>query len=573
MPYRHRTSSSYKLLRGNKAVSDAIQRYERKQKHGRQSPSTAKPRAKPAIKTGLIIKPRLEGGVVDISTLPRVKSHENGYVKMWFQDNDMKYVVSLVDAPQDSNQEIRISTPQDRFVILASKTKNLTEADVRRALRNAMSTRSHTAIEQVTESPKLAQLPSPPPIKTNSIPDANAEPSFTHFKKYGTVGVQSYEVSEQDYVDRQLEKERTRLTANIKGYEQELAKIKDSRKKKQIDDFQMYIAISQKRLATLSTPEGKASHEHSYKNNYVELVKEAIKHGEPVPNEVIEQRPEFQVAKNSRQRYEKGLHTSFANKSAAVNAVMFHEKGYKVKRQDGKQILPSQISEIDRGINEVQEATGSTKDIMYKSDLTIAHTSGTFPFLGKQGGLYHPAEKTITTGVEIDFFGKKIPMRSLAHEWGHWLDHEAGAETRNGYEFYTTGKSSRRIKSFKEGLSNSERYSNPLFYKAESSMNAPRIVRHLQNPSELGHEMTDEEKQQAKELTARIGYYYRDPREIWARLTEQYVAEHHGKETIAAEKPEYYEKHPAYWNKETFNEMKPMIQTEIERRTSIVRGT
>jgi hypothetical protein len=47
MPYRHRTSSSYKLLRGNKAISDAIQRYEAKQKHGRQSPLRTKLRAKP----------------------------------------------------------------------------------------------------------------------------------------------------------------------------------------------------------------------------------------------------------------------------------------------------------------------------------------------------------------------------------------------------------------------------------------------------------------------------------------------------------------------------------------------
>jgi len=413
----------------------------------------------------------------------------------------------------------------------------------------------------------------PQTIKTDSIPEAKAEPPFTHFKKYGPVGVQSYEVSEQDYINRQVEKEKARLTSNIKWYSEELEKIKDSHKKKQIQDYQDYIAFAQARLAILNTPKGKAMLEDSAKNNYVELVKKAIKHGDPVPDEVIEQRPEFQVAKDSRRRYEKGLHTSFANKSVAVNAVMFHEKGYKVKRQDGKPILPKQIAEIDQGTKEIEVAVGSTKEAMQKSDLTIAHTSGTFPFLGKQGGLYHPAEKTITTGVEIDFFGKKIPMRSLAHEWGHWLDHEAGTETRNGYEFYTTGKSSRRIKSFKEGLSNSERYSNPLLQKAESSMNAPRIVRRLQNPSELGHEMTAEEKQQAKELTARIGYYYRDPREIWARLTEQYVAEHHGKETIAAEKPEYYEKHPAYWNKETFDEMKPMIKAEIARRISIARGT
>lgn len=78
---------------------------------------------------------------IDISTLPRIREQENGYVKMWFQDPDMNYIASLVDAPEDANQEIRVSTPQDCFVILASKTRNLSESDVRRCLRNAMQTR------------------------------------------------------------------------------------------------------------------------------------------------------------------------------------------------------------------------------------------------------------------------------------------------------------------------------------------------------------------------------------------------------------------------------------------------
>ena len=453
----------------------------------------------------------------------------------------------------------------------------LTQGTSRRRIRVASILDSQRTLSQYPTSQQRTVLVKPQVVQTSSIPEVQAQPPYTHFKKYG-LGVSSWEVSEQDYIDRQFEKEKTRLNANIKNYREEIASISSNphirsvQKEKKIAEYQMYIDAWQHKLQQLETSEGKAQLTHAYKNNYIELVKEAIKHGEPVPNEVIEQRPEFQVAHDSRKRYEKGLHTSFANKSAAINAVMFLEKGYKVKRQDGKEIQPHQIAEIDQGMQEIQQATGPSKEAMQKSDLTIAHTSGTYPFLGKQGGLYHPAEKTITTGVEIDFFGKKIPMRSLGHEWGHWLDHEAGTQTRNGYEYYTTGKSSRRIKSFKEGLSKTEEYSNPLFKKAEYSMNAPQEVRRLQNPSLLGHEMTEEEKQKAKELNARIGYYYRDPRETWARLTEQYIAEYHGKETIVAEKPEYYHKHPAYWNKETFEEMKPMIKAEIERRQAIARG-
>lgn len=423
-------------------------------------------------------------------------------------------------------------------------------------------------------------LVQPETVKINSILEVQSEPSFRHFKKFSDKGTSSWEVSEEDFITRQFEKERARLNGNIKYYQDVITNLSEDpnlravSKKKRTDESEMYIELNRRMLTRLDTPEGKDSKEHTYKNNYLEIVKEAIKHGEPVPDEVVEQKPEFQVAKNSRQRYEKGLHTSFANKSAAVNAVMFHEKGYKVKRQDGKPILDSQIAEIDNAINEVQEAVGPTKDMMQKSDLTIAHTSGTFPFLNSTSlGIYHPAENTITTGVQLLLLGKKSELRSLAHEFGHWLDYQAGGENKKGYEFYTNGKSSRRVKSYRSALSKEEEYSNGLFKKAEYSMNNSRAVRLAQNPSQLGRDMTEEEKAQAREWTARIGSYYRDSREIWARLVEQYVAEQHGKATTAAESPEYYEKHPAYWNKGTFNEMKPTVKAEIERRTSIARGT
>jgi hypothetical protein len=162
-------------------------------------------------------------------------------------------------------------------------------------------------------------------------------------------------------------------------------------------------------------------------------------------------------------------------------------------------------------------------------------------------------------------------MRSLAHEWGHWLDHEAGTETRDGHEFYTNGRTQRKVKAFKTGLSKTD-YTNPLIRKATDNMNDRWAIRKLQNPPN-NRELTKEEKNQVKEMRARIGTYYEDPREVWARLTEQYVAEHHGKATVASEKPGYYENHPAYWNKENFEEMKPMIKAEMDRRIAIARGT
>lgn len=417
-------------------------------------------------------------------------------------------------------------------------------------------------------------LTQPAIVNTASIPDALIAKPPTAFKKYSE-GARSFEVSEEDFVQRYIEKERTRLAGNLKYWQAQLDTLgpKATAKRR---DAEMSVEINKRLLARIESndPEKLASITHDANRNYNELVRVAIKKGEPVPDAVVEQKPEFQIARDARRRYEKGLHTSFANKSAAVNAVMFHEKGYKVKRQDGKEIASNQIQEIDHGMGEISLAVGDIKDVTKKGDLTIAHTSGKFPFLdGASSGLFHPTENTVTTGVVLDWFGKKLPMRSLAHEVGHYMDFAAGSENKRGYDFYTNGKSQRRIKSFKEALSKSEEYKNPLYEKAKDAMNSDRTIRKLLNPSlNFGKEPTKEEIQEAKAIRARIGSYYRDPREVWARLFEQYVSVKNAKETTAAEAPEYYHAHPAYWNKESWTELEPLVKAEIDRRIQIGKG-
>lgn len=421
---------------------------------------------------------------------------------------------------------------------------------------------------------KTGLLVQPQIVNSASIPEALTKPALTGFKTYSQ-NARSFEVSEEDFIKRYIEKDRARLAGNLKYWENELAALGPKATKKR-QDVELSIHITKRGLeAHDSKDDSKLKYlEHDAKRNYNELVKAAIKKGEPVPDAVIQQKPEFQIARDARRRYEKGLHTSFANKSAAVNAVMFLEKGYKVKRQDGKEILPYQIKEIDTGINEIQAAIGSVKDVMQKSDLTIAHTSGKFPFLdGSASGVFHPAENTITTGVEINFLGHTFTRRSLGHEWAHWLDYAAGKDNRHGYELYSNGKSQRKIKSFKEALSNAERYSNPLYRQAEEKMNNDWEIRKLFNPSLSIRGQTKEDEQKAKFIKSQIGTYYRDPREIWARLVEQYIADHHAKETVASQSPEFYHEHPAYWNKENFAELKPLVKTEIDRRLQLARGT
>lgn len=423
---------------------------------------------------------------------------------------------------------------------------------------------------QVVETKTEQVLVQPVIVKTGSIPEVKAEPSPNKAKTYATGG-QSFEVLEGEYIDHYIAKLKNRHESNIRYFEDMKRKTQDDprmterKKKNDIEKIKMSMLWDQKTLERLEKPESRASYEHSAKEEYIKFIKESIKHGKPVPEEVVKQRPEFQVAQDARRRYEKGLHTSFANKSAAVNAVMFLEKGYKVKRQDGQSIVDSQISEIGQGIEDIQKAFGSTKDVMEKADLTIAHTSGKYPFLMKAGGLYHPVDKTITMGI--------AGIKSLAHEWAHWLDYEGGVASKYGYEFYTNGRTSKKINSLRTALSKAEEGHGSLCTDA---------AYHLNNPSELrdiwkkaygkSKQVSKEERKDAQEVAARVGGYWRDPREVWARLVEQYVAVDQGRRSEAAESPEYYYKHPAYWSKEQFAEYKPIIKAEIEKRLSNARG-
>ncbi len=421
----------------------------------------------------------------------------------------------------------------------------------------------------VVETKKTEVLIQPELVKTNSITEATtSRPEKA--KSYATGG-QSFEVLESEYIARQIEKNKSRYNANIKWYEEQISEVSkdphitERRKKNKIEELEYSIKAQKIMLDHYDRPESRASYEHSYKEEYIRFIKDSIKHGKPVPQEVIAQRPEFQVAHDARMRYEKGLHTSFANKSAAVNAVMFLEKGYKVKRQDGKSINDSQISEIGQGVEDIQLAVGPTKDIMEKADLTIAHTSGKYPFLMVAGGVYHPKDKTITMGI--------AGIKSLAHEWAHWLDYEGGRESKYGYEFYTNGKTSKRIDSNRTALSKAEEGSGSLCTDAAWTMHNPRELRDIyQAAYGKSKQVTPEQRKDAREVVARVGGYWRDPREVWARLVEQYVAVVHGKKTEAAESPEYYYKHPAYWSKEQFEKYQPLIKSELERRISIARG-
>jgi len=330
---------------------------------------------------------------------------------------------------------------------------------------------------------------------------------------------------------------------------------------------------------------------------YGKAVRLAISKGKPVPREVIRQGgwPEFRKAVHARQRYEKGYHTSFANRSIAVTEQLVVSHGVKVKRQDGKPMTMEQRQHLANGVRELADAVGmgDLSDVWRGMDVTLAHTNGRMPFLRKAGGLWIPDERTVSVGVK--------GMNAIAHELlGHALDAMAGIranysvreEVRKGKWEHVNYISS--VDKF--GDTNGAR----LMRMATASMRDPAAVKKMMTIE--GANMSPDQLENLRVLKAGLGHYWSRPFEIWARLVEQYVAtvrdERRGAEEFtrphlglgpshptvvdyaiqqqkrrqdSSNDHRFYERANGWWPPETFAKLRPMVEQEIRRRITIMR--
>lgn len=206
------------------------------------------------------------------------------------------------------------------------------------------------------------------------------------FKHYDTGEmIKDWEVPENEFIQEMFRREQKKAARNVEGWKKDLQLMRDrnpNADNKATRQAEFNIQWWEKQAALTEPTANMVS---GWKKQYIEMTKKAISHGEPVPQAVINQYTEFTKAQDSRERYEKGVHTSFANRSIAVNDEMQADLGYKVKRQDGKAITPEQIEEIKAVTLEMESVIGDIRDLFAMSDLTIALTNGKHPFLSNVG--------------------------------------------------------------------------------------------------------------------------------------------------------------------------------------------
>lgn len=379
--------------------------------------------------------------------------------------------------------------------------------------------------------------------------------------------VEPWQVLEADYIEKVR---KSRLTY----YEKRIVELKALKQTAQIQRDIQALEFWQKKFSTFES----ARDYGDTRKEYIKSVKNAISKGAAVPQEVIAQYPEFRTARDARERYHKGERTSFGNRTIAVDDTMQAERGYKVKRQDGTQITDRQKKEIADGVDEIEEITGSLKQVFQDADITFAHTNGTNPFMRVAGGLWSPSDNTITIGIKVIGI---FPVKAQAHEVGHALDYLAGG---------VLGKSTTVFGNRQSGGYNRKRLGSITALSESDAMKGEseggKLIRGakqlIHNPAEVERllkielkEVADNKDEEIKVRKNRIslGDYWDSPREIWARLTEQYIAYKRAKPGVSHDDIQSYYEQDGYWTAKDFARLLPLYEKELARRLDAVRGT
>jgi len=366
-----------------------------------------------------------------------------------------------------------------------------------------------------------------------------------------------FEMTEEEFIDDQWQARQVVLRRNIEIVTKEIAQLKLS--KKTVEQKQSHIRYWRLRLERM---EAESSPDEpfiaDYKELYAKKIKEALKHGEAVPVSVVTQQAAFGSTQEKRRRYDKGRRTSYGNSTEAVNDSMQATRGYKVKRQDGKPITAEQMKEIGDGFRDIESVFGNLADVLRQGNVTIAHTSGKHPFLSTSGGKFYSGENTITMGVG--------GVRSLAHEWAHYTDSEAGKKLN--YE--GRALKGRRVVTHSL-LSNKDYRDNLLLNKAKAKMNHWKLAFQIAKAKKTDFpDPADWDR--VENIKLMLSPYWREPHEVFARLAEQYVAVKLGRDGAACHSPQEYYEMPGWWSEKDFKELEPMIEQEINQRLAVLRG-
>lgn len=125
--------------------------------------------------------------------------------------------------------------------------------------------------------------------------------------------------------------------------------------------------------------------------------------------------------------YQKGLETSWGESN--TSDILLKKMGVKVKTQNGSEITPIQVDQIEKELTSVFQSFGNRKTMCEKYNLKISHAANKMMFASSKAiGMYIPSFHTIGVSDKIGKFGF-----TLGHEFAHFMDNYLGRKQGNHY--------------------------------------------------------------------------------------------------------------------------------------------
>ena len=151
---------------------------------------------------------------------------------------------------------------------------------------------------------------------------------------------------------------------------------------------------------------------------------------------------------DSGNTYNKGQETSYGNTGTVDE--LFDSMGVKVKMQNGSAVNKESLSQIQKHLTEVYSAFGDRSEMSKKYGLKISHAGKKMMHARKALGVFFPTFKAIGVSFIDKEKGGHAGM-TLAHEFGHFMDHYLGAQ--KGFASEKHGSIENQIaRTFREGI-------------------------------------------------------------------------------------------------------------------------
>jgi hypothetical protein len=120
--------------------------------------------------------------------------------------------------------------------------------------------------------------------------------------------------------------------------------------------------------------------------------------------------------------YLTALETSFGESNTST--ALKDKFGILIKRQNGDEIKPFEVNQIENAFEDIQKVFGNLKNIALKKNLKVSHTGKKYAFSGGRAmGIYIPSMGTVASS---DKYGEDRFKSTMSHEIAHFIDNYIG---------------------------------------------------------------------------------------------------------------------------------------------------